>query len=231
VKLVAVKAVPPGVVTEMVPLPAAAGTVVLIWVALTTVKVAVAPAKLTFVVAVKLVPIMVTGVPTGPLAGVKLVIVGGGGITVKLVGETAVPPDVVTDTKALTAPVGTVVVICVALATVNMATVEPKPTDVAPVKFVPVMVTASPALPLVGATLVMLGAGGGGGVDEPPPQAANTSSNRTTGISFKLVLNGLAAVLAGMISLYLATLEADARNGSSCPCERAEQRYGARRNC
>ena len=56
----------------------------------------------------KFVPLIVTLVPTGPLAGVKLVIVGAGGTTVKLVALVAVPPGVVTLSGPVVAPVGTV---------------------------------------------------------------------------------------------------------------------------
>ena len=72
-----------------------------------TVKVALAPLKATPVVPVKFVPLMVTPVPTGPLAGVKLVIVGGL-ITVKLPALVAVPPGVVTLIVPVVAPEGTV---------------------------------------------------------------------------------------------------------------------------
>ena len=70
-------------------------------------KVALAPLKATTVVPVKLVPLMVTLVPTGPLAGVKPVIVGGL-ITVKLLALAAVPPGVVTLIGPVVAPAGTV---------------------------------------------------------------------------------------------------------------------------
>ena len=72
-----------------------------------TVKLALTPLKATPVVPVKLVPLMVTLVPTGPLAGVKLVIVGGL-ITVKLPALVAVPPGVVTLIVPVVAHVGTV---------------------------------------------------------------------------------------------------------------------------
>ena len=70
-------------------------------------KVALAPLKATRVAPVKLVPLIVTLVPTGPLAGVKLVIVGGL-ISVKLPALVAVPPGVVTLMVPVVAPVGTV---------------------------------------------------------------------------------------------------------------------------
>jgi hypothetical protein len=118
VKLVAEVAVPPGVVTAMVPVVAPVGTVVVMLVALTTVNVGCAvPLKFTAVVPLKLVPVSVTAVAMGPLVGLKLVRVGAG-ITVKLLAEVAVPPGVVTAMVPVVAPAGTVVVMLVALATV-----------------------------------------------------------------------------------------------------------------
>ena len=72
-----------------------------------TEKVAAAPLNVTAVAPVKFVPLIVTLAPTGPLAGVTLVIVGAG-TTVKLVALVAVPPGVVTLTGPVVAPVGTV---------------------------------------------------------------------------------------------------------------------------
>jgi hypothetical protein len=66
---------------------------------------------LTEVAPVKFVPVMVTEVTTVPLVGVKLVIVGGGAVTVKLLALVAVPPGVVTLTVPVVAPEGTVAVI------------------------------------------------------------------------------------------------------------------------
>jgi hypothetical protein len=63
------------------------------------------PLNLTAVVPVKFRPAIVTLVPTAPLDGVKLVIVGA---TVKLVALVAVPADVVTLSGPVVAPVGTV---------------------------------------------------------------------------------------------------------------------------
>jgi hypothetical protein len=72
-----------------------------------TVKLAAAPLNLTLVAPVKLVPLIVTAVPTGPLVGVKLVIVGGL-TTVKLLALVAVPPAVATLSGPVVAPAGTV---------------------------------------------------------------------------------------------------------------------------
>ena len=77
VKLVVLVAVPPGVVTRSGPVVAPVGTVAWIAVPEVTVKLALTPLNATAVAPVKLVPLIVTFVPTGPLVGVKLVIVGG----------------------------------------------------------------------------------------------------------------------------------------------------------
>src|SRR5213594_2144150 len=76
VKLFVLVAVPPGVVTRSGPVVAPVGTVAWIVVAEVTVKLALTPLNITAVAPVKSVPLIVTLVPTGPLVGVKLVIVG-----------------------------------------------------------------------------------------------------------------------------------------------------------
>ena len=121
-----------------------------------TMKVALAPLNATRVAPVKLVPLMVTLVPTGPLAGVKLVIVGGL-ITVKLPALMAVPPGVVTLIVPVVAPAGTVACIEVAELTVKLALTLLKATAVVPVKFVPLMDTLVPTGPLAGVKLVIVG--------------------------------------------------------------------------
>jgi len=77
VKLVELVAVPPGVVTLIAPLVAPLGTVAVICVSELTVKEAAAPLKATAVAPVKCEPLIVTAVPTGPLAGLNELIVGG----------------------------------------------------------------------------------------------------------------------------------------------------------
>ena len=67
---------------------------------------------------VKPVPVSVTDVPTGPLAGVKLVRIGAEAVTVKFVALVAVPLGVVTAIVPVVAPVGTATVICVSEFTV-----------------------------------------------------------------------------------------------------------------
>ena len=160
-------AVPPGVVTEIVPLVAVFGTVAEMWLLSVTVKLAVVPLNFTLVAPVKFVPVSVTLVPVGPLAGAKLVIVGATADTVKLLAEFALPCGVVTAIFPVTAPMGTVAVIFVALTTENVvAAFPPTETEVAPVKFVPVSVMEVPVGPLAGVKLEIDGveAGAGGGV-------------------------------------------------------------------
>ena len=67
---------------------------------------------------VKLVPVIVTAVPAVPLVGVKLVIVGGGPVKLKLLLLVALRFGVVTRIAPFPAPEGTVALICVAEATV-----------------------------------------------------------------------------------------------------------------
>jgi hypothetical protein len=71
VKLVALVAVPPAVVTAIVPLLAPVGTVAVICVSESTVKVAAAPLKVTAVESARKLPVRVTVLPTGPEVGVK----------------------------------------------------------------------------------------------------------------------------------------------------------------
>jgi len=108
-----------------------------------------------------LAPVITTAVPTGPVPGLKAEIVGAGTITftVKLLAEVAVPFGVVTTILPVVAPLATTAVICVALSTVKLAATLPLNfTAVAPVKFVPVIVTEAPAKPLAGLKLEIVGA-------------------------------------------------------------------------
>jgi hypothetical protein len=72
----------------------------------TTVNVAAVPLKVTFVAPVKLVPVMVTAVPSVPLVGEKEAIWG---VTMKLVELVAAPTVLVTLIGPVVAPAGTVV--------------------------------------------------------------------------------------------------------------------------
>ena len=119
VKLDELVAVPPGVVTEIVPVVAVVGIVAEIDVALFTVNVVAATLlNLTAVAFEKLVPTKATTFAGGPEVGVKDVIVGGG-ITVKFDGLGPYAPG---DPRAMTpvvAPVGIVNVIDVGETIVN----------------------------------------------------------------------------------------------------------------
>lgn len=108
VKLPLLRAVPSGVVTPILPVVALVGTVAVIWVfepienALTT-----TPLKVTCVALKKLLPLIVTCVPAGPLLGVNELILGGT-VTVKISLLVTLPPGVVTRMTPVVAPVGTV---------------------------------------------------------------------------------------------------------------------------
>ena len=105
-------AVPAGFVTEILPVVAPAGTVVLILLSDAMVKAAVVPLNFTLVVPVKPVPVIRTVVPTVPLEGEKLVIVGVTTfVTVKTVALLPLPAALVTEIVPVVAPDGTVAVI------------------------------------------------------------------------------------------------------------------------
>src|SRR2546426_11520292 len=122
-------------------------------------KLALTRLTVTAVAPVKFVPLMFTLVPTGPLVGVKLVIVGALATTVNVLALVAVPPGVVTLSCPVVAPADTVAWIAVPEVTVKLALTPLNVTAVAPVKFVPLIVTLVPTGPLVGVKLVSVGAG------------------------------------------------------------------------
>jgi hypothetical protein len=162
VKVVDEVAVPPGVVTLITPVAAPGGTDVLMCESSVTVNVALTPLKnFTALALVNPVPVIVTGVPTGPLVGLKLVIVGVGEVvTVKLAVEVTVPPGAVTVIAPVAAVAGTDVLMCEASVTVNVALTPLKNfTALAPVNPVPVIVTGVPTGPLVGLKPVIVGVG------------------------------------------------------------------------
>jgi hypothetical protein len=108
VKLDALVAVPPTVVTLIGPVVAPAGTAVEIVVAEVTENAAAVPLNATAVAPVKSVPVTVTLVPAGPLVGVNPEI-DGPTTTVKLAALVAVPAGVVTLNGPVVAPDGTAV--------------------------------------------------------------------------------------------------------------------------
>src|SRR5947209_9337637 len=109
----------------------------------------------TVVAAVKAPLVIVSTVPTGLFVGVKEVIEGM--VTTKLDELVPVPAGVVTRIGPVTAPVGTVAVICVPEFTVKLVAVPAKLTALAPVKPLPVMVRLVPTGPLVGVKEVIEG--------------------------------------------------------------------------
>jgi hypothetical protein len=100
-------AVPPGVVIAILPAATPLGTVAVTFVSELTVKLALTPQKVTLVVCLRLTPVMVTKAPTVPLVGEKPVICG---ITRNNLLLLSVPREVVTVTKPVVAPLGTVAV-------------------------------------------------------------------------------------------------------------------------
>jgi hypothetical protein len=107
-----------------------------------------------------LVPLIVTTVPTGAEAGVRLLIAG---VCVSTVNDTPLlaVPLTVTTTLPLAAPAGTGTTMLVALQLVGVAAIPLNFTVLlpcAPPKLVPVIVTAVPTLPEVGLKLEMPGA-------------------------------------------------------------------------
>ena len=119
-------------------------------------EVAFWPLNLTAVVPVKLEPLIVIVVPTGPLVGEKLVIVGNG---LKVDPEVAVPFGFVTLIVPVVASTGTVAVIWVVELIVKLADAPLNVTVVASRKTLPVITTLAPAGPLDGAIPVIRGRG------------------------------------------------------------------------
>ena len=146
---------PYGVVSETFAAPAAPDgvTAVTVVALTTTTEVAALPPTLTELVPVRFVPVIVIAVPpvVGPTFGEIDEIVGPAPSVNPLV-RFAVPPGVVTDTVfAPAVPAGVTAVTVVELTTLTeVAATPPIVTELAPVKFVPVIVIAVP--PLVGPT-------------------------------------------------------------------------------
>jgi len=105
---VALEAVPPGVVIAIFPVTAPVGTTAVTCVSEFTVKLVEAiPPNVTLEAPVKLVPVIVTDVPTGPLVGVNVLIAG---VTRNFTLLVRVPVLIFTVTKPFDAPLGTVAV-------------------------------------------------------------------------------------------------------------------------
>jgi hypothetical protein len=134
--------VPEAVVTEIGPVVAPLGTVAVILLLLWTVKPAEIPLNFTEVTPVKFDPLIVTDVPATPLVGEKLVIAAPVKLKVPLL--VAVPVGVVTEILPVVAPFGTVAVILLLFWTVKPAEIPLNFTEVAPLRFVPLIVTDVP---------------------------------------------------------------------------------------
>jgi hypothetical protein len=151
--------------TEMVPDVATVGTVTVNEVVEAAVTVAVILLNLTMFsvgTVLKLVPVMVTLVPTAPWSGEKLVMVGFD-VMVKLSTDTAVCDPTCTEIVPDVAAVGTVTVNEVVEAAVTVAIVLLNLTTLfaaVALKLVPVMVTLVPAIPCSGEKLLMVGISG-----------------------------------------------------------------------
>lgn len=151
--------------TVIVPLVAPEGTVTVNCVAVAAETEAAVPLNFTVldeVVALKLFPVIVTVVPTAPLAGLKLVIVGKREVTVKLEADVAVLEPTATVMTPLVAPEGMVTTNCVDVADETEADIPLNFTvfdDAVVLKLVPVIVTVDPSVPVAGLKLAIVGTG------------------------------------------------------------------------
>jgi hypothetical protein len=157
VKLVELVPVPCEVVTLIGPVLVPVGTLAVICVSESTVKLALNPLNATLQAPVKRLPVIVTVARCGPLVGLKELMVGAPVVTTEkeLPPLQPTPKAVVAQMTPVVAPWGTLVVICVSETTVKFAgtslnAVPWKATRVVPVKPSPVRVTEVPTGPLVG---------------------------------------------------------------------------------
>ena len=151
-------AVPPPVVTAILPVVAAVGTTTVTEEAEATLNIVAAmPLNFTAVAPIRLVPETVTVDPGAPDGGVNAVIFGTA-YTVKLVALLPVPAVVVTEIFPVAAPAGTIALIHAAEFTVNEAAATPSNfTDVAPVKFAPLITRVVPGGPDAGENVEITG--------------------------------------------------------------------------
>ena len=116
------------------PVAAPTGTGAMILEPLQLVGVVLTPLKVTVLVpwdAPKFAPAIVTEVPIAPADGLRLVMLGGGGVTVKLTPLLAIPATVTT-TFPVVAPAGTGTTMLVAPQLVGSAPMPLKETPLAP---------------------------------------------------------------------------------------------------
>jgi hypothetical protein len=178
VKFVALIAVPLAVFTVIGPVVAPVGTLATICVAAFDVIVAITPLNFTQVAPVRLVPLIVTEVPTDPLDGENEEIVGAADVvvTVKFVALVAVPLAVFTVIGPVVAPVGTSVPICVAVLDGIVA--------ITPLNLTQFIVTEVPTGPVDGENELMVGsplASAEGTARRPtrrPPRARHAETRR-----------------------------------------------------
>ncbi len=113
--------------------------------------------NLTAVASMKLVPVIMTSEPEGAEVGVKEVITGGE-LWIKVLVLATVPPGVVMLITPVV-PVPTTAMILVLEILYEAAGMSPNKTEVAPVKFLPVIMTVVPGRPEAGLKEVMVGGG------------------------------------------------------------------------
>jgi hypothetical protein len=178
VKLVALSAVPLGVVMWRGPVVAPVGTVAVIWVAESTVNVVAAVvSNVTPVVPQKFVPVITTVAPTAPLAGTKDVSdAAAAAATVKFVTLAVSFTGVVTKSLPVTAPTGTCAVAVESSMNAKTVAWTPVPpasnvTPFIPVKPGPVIVTLVPSTPHAGVKEVTTDADAGNAVTTTPTRA------------------------------------------------------------
>jgi hypothetical protein len=146
-------AVPDGVVSEILPVVAPAGTVAFTWALEMKLKVAEVPLNRTALTPVKLEPLIATWVPGVPDVGVNPEIEGPEACTTKSFALTPVPSEVVTLIFPVVAPNGTVADRCWSSDTLKVVGTAPKATDDTPEppkNPLPVTDTMAPGDPLDG---------------------------------------------------------------------------------
>jgi hypothetical protein len=159
VKFEELVAVPPGVVTVILPVVAPGGSVAITLLSFTNVNAADDPLNRTALTPVKWFPLIVTKVPATPPEGEKPLMVGALlPVTVKLEELVAVPPGVVSVIRPVVAPVGTVAVTLPSFTKTKAAEVPLNRTPLTAVKWFPLIVTDAPIAPLDGEKLLMVGA-------------------------------------------------------------------------
>ena len=159
VKLDELVAVPPGVVTVILPVVAPLGTVAVTLPSFTKTNAAEVPLNRTPLTAVKWFPLIVTVEPIAPLDGEKLLMVGALlPVTVKSDALVAVPVAVVSVILPVVAPLGTVAVALPSFTKAKDADVPLNRTPLTPVKWFPLIVTVAPIAPLDGENPLMVGA-------------------------------------------------------------------------